>query len=443
MQKLFLQFKRIFIYLITAILVFIPLYIKFPLFRIPGTYVSIRMEDFLVGVTTIYLLIFHYKDILEVLKTRIGKAVLLFWFAGLVSFLSAYLVTQTVSPALGFLHLLRRVEYMTLFFAGFIYIKTSTDRSKFDYVVKLLLLINLFVFLYGLGQRYLSFPVIVTQNEEYSKGIALRWINGAHINSTFAGHYDLASYLLLVTPVFITLFFLIKNKLQKIILSLSIAMSYWLLAAAASRISIVSFALALAVSMMLIKRYKELVLMLVISFFVFGLSPELKARYLRIFEVVKEKITYVGAVYAQANPTQGAEVFEDRSTSIRLNVEWPRALRALTKNPLLGTGYSSINLATDNDYLRSLGETGILGFAALALVFINIAKLIAKSIGRIESLNVIDKSFIVGFIGGIVGAFSNAMFIDVFEASKFATIFWLFMGFVVSSLILNIYEQTN
>lgn len=417
-------------YLVTALMIFIPLYIKFPLFKIPGTYVSIRMEDFLIGITFITLLTIYLKDFTKFFKNNISKSILLFWLIGLISLLSGIFVTETVGDIIGVLHWLRRIEYMILFFAGYIYIKNSKREDSILYLIKVLLLVNLFIFLYGIGQRYLGFPVIVTQNEEYSKGIALRWINGAHINSTFAGHYDLASYLLLTMSIFINLFFLVKNNMTKIILGVSLALSYWLIAMAASRISIVSLLISIGIGLILIKKYKEIIFIFIISFIIFGFSPILKARYIRLFDVVKEKVTSIGVVFAQST-----EVFEDRSTSIRLNVEWPRAIRSLSKNPILGTGYSSISLATDNDYLRVLGEVGVLGFSAFLLIFLHIYKLIVRSFRRLEKLDIYEKAFVTGFVGGIVGTLTNAMFIDIFEASKFATIFWLFMGITTTKLL--------
>ena len=143
--------------------------------------------------------------------------------------------------------------------------------------------------------------------------------------------------------------------------------------------------------------------------------------------MVKEKISSVVSVYAA-----DGEVFEDRSTSIRLVVEWPRAIRALEKNPIFGTGYSSITLATDNDYLRSLGETGLLGFAAFILVFIYKFKSFLKFDG-LKDLD-INKAFVASFIGSTIGILITAVFIDVFEASKFATIYWLISGMVIAFL---------
>jgi hypothetical protein len=41
----------------------------------------------------------------------------------------------------------------------------------------------------------------------------------------------------------------------------------------------------------------------------------------------------------------------------------------------------------------------------------------------------IELIFIAGMAGSLVGVLLNAVFIDVFEASKFAISFWLLTGF--------------
>lgn len=426
MQKLSKIFNLDFYkYLITAVLIFIPLFPKFPAIHLMGTYVAIRIEDFLILFTLLSFLIPMLKNFKDFSQEKIVRAILMFLFIGLISTISAIFLTQTVSPSIAILHWFRRIEYFSLFFIGFYFVKyMNTDKNIFEYFIKILLLINLFIFLYGLGQRYLDLPVIITQNEEYSKGVALRWVPGSHINSSFAGHYDLASYLVLTVPIFISLFFVLKDKISKIVLGVSIIFDFWLLSMAVSRISIVAFILASSISLILLKKYKEVIIFGLISLIAFGFSSSLRGRYNRIFEVVREKITSVIVVYGQE-----AEVFEDRSTSIRFNVEWPRAIRALSKNPLLGTGYSSITLATDNDYLRALGETGILGFSAFILIFINVY----KKLKNIKFNNSFESIFKVGLIGSTIAILITAIFIDIFEASKFATMFWLFIGLTVGS----------
>lgn len=429
MQKLLQVFKPNFLKnLITALLIVVPLYPKFPAIRIPGIYVSIRLEDFLILFTLLMFFIPLLSNIKEVLSDNVSKAILIFLTVGLISVISGVFITQTAVGSIALLHLFRRIEYFSMFFVGFVYMKLNKDVNIFEYLIKVLLIINFLILLYGLGQRYFNFPVIITQNEEYSKGIALSWVPGSHINSTFAGHYDLASYLVLTVPIFIAYFFVVKGKFSKIIIALSVCFAFWLFSSAVSRISIVSFLGASALSLLLLKKYKEILVVIFISVLAFGFSPDLRARYGRIIEVVREKISSIVVVYADEGEK---EVFEDRSTSIRLVVEWPRAIRAFYKNPLLGTGYSSITLATDNDYLRALGETGILGLASFILVLISLFKVFRKVMFK----NDVDSVFIAGFVGSSVGILVTALFIDIFEASKFATIYWMFAGLVVGKIV--------
>jgi O-antigen ligase len=419
--------KNLYKYLITALLIAIPLYPKFPLFNVLGTYVSIRLEDFLIAICFLMFLPLILKEFKSLLNNKMVRAILIFLFVGLVSILSAILISKTVLPHIGLLHLIRRAEYLFLFVCGYLYIKKFFVTGDIEYFVKVLGLVIGYLFIYGLLQRYFSFPVIITQNNEYSKGIALRWVQGSHINSTFAGHYDLASYLVLTLPIFVTGFFVFKDRVTRLFFGTISLFGYWLFANALSRISIVSFMVAVGISLLLLKKYKEIIIFGIISIILFGFSSNLRNRYLQIFDVVKEKITSIGVVYAEEQV-----VFEDRSTSIRLNVEWPRALRALSKNPLLGTGYSSITLATDNDYLRALGEVGILGFSAFILIFISMTKILIND--KMTSPNHIEKIFFTSLVGGTIGILISASFIDIFEASKFATNYWILMGILIGRI---------
>jgi O-antigen ligase len=438
MQKFLKISNSLYKYLITAILISVPLYPKFPLFRIPGTYVSIRLEDFLIAITLVLFAIplvknFRKEVLKDLLSNKVLRSILIFLSIGLISLISGVYLTKTVVPSIGFLHLLRRIEYLSMFFVGFLYLKSNENKNFSEYLIKILLLVNLLVFLYGFGQKYFSLPVIITQNEEYSKGIALLWTPGSHINSTFAGHYDLASYLVLTIPIFIACFFTLKNKFTKIILVLSIGFGFWLFSSAVSRISIVSFVLASVITLFLLKKYKEILIIFLISALIFGFSVDLRVRFKRLIDVTLNKISTVQSIVMAAD-TEEIQVFEDRSTSIRFNVEWPRAIRAFIKNPLLGTGYSSINLATDNDYLRLLGELGLLGFFAFGLIFIHIFKSI-KSLWPLEKhFEGFDLILITSLIGSTMGILLTAFFIDIFEASKFAIIFWLMMGLMIGRL---------
>ena len=146
--------------------------------------------------------------------------------------------------------------------------------------------------------------------------------------------------------------------------------------------------------------------------------------------LAQSSITAPKRINISTRTPEGAPVFEDRSTSIRFNVEWPRAIRALEKNPVLGTGYSSISLATDSDYLRVLGEVGILGTSAFLLILTGVFKTIWKFLRESNELSV-NTAYVGGFFGALVGFLINATFIDVFEASKAAIVFWTLCGIAI------------
>ncbi len=448
MQKLLHLPNSILKYTVAAILIMVPLYPKFPFLSIPGTFVAIRLEDLLLAFGTIVLLWLTIPHLFAFLKDRVTKSVALFVFIGLISLLSAVFVTQTVDWHIGFLHWARRIEYLVPLFLGMEIIRR--DRTTLSFFVKILMIVLCLSFFYGLGQRYLSWPVIITQNGEYSKGIALRWTPGSHINATFAGHYDLSTFLIILLPILICAFFLLKGKLTKLILLSSTLGGLWLMVNAASRISLASYLGATTIALFFTKKYWAIPIVVVVSLVFVGFSSNLISRYTRIFEVIQMDLQsyHISVdVYAAdeftvphkiATPTPAPlPVFEDRSTNIRLVVEWPRAIRALTKNPALGTGYSSISLATDNDYLRALGETGILGFLAFALLWITIGLEFCQKLPFKKHFTGLELAFVSAMAGGILGVFVNAVFIDVFEASKFMIIFMMLTGMAISVLRKN------
>lgn len=460
MRKLLNLSENISKYVLAAVLVIVPLLPKFPLIRVPGTYVSIRFEDILMLFLAILLIPKLILDFKMIKKDKILTAILIFFSVTIVSVLSAAFITQTVELRLAFLHWARRIEYIVPFLAAYLLIPKERITESIEYYFKLLVIVVAIVFVYGLGQRYLNFPVIITQNEEYSKGIALLWTPGSHINSTFAGHYDLAAFIVMVLPIFLGALFVLKGKLSKLLLIISSGMGLWLLINSVSRIAQAAYLLSMTTALLLSKKIKGWLLVAIISVISMFLSSGLDARFTQAIKVLYQHITtgksfsYVPGFSVKADevvltirepstptPAPILNAISDVSIAIRYNIEWPRAIRAFTKNPILGTGYSSISLATDNDYLRMLGETGLLGFTAFALIFLEIGKVLWKMFALKNQLTAFEKCFLFGVVGGLAGTFMSTLFIDLFEASKFAIIFWLFLGCAVSLVKSKSYEQ--
>lgn len=121
----------------------------------------------------------------------------------------------------------------------------------------------------------------------------------------------------------------------------------------------------------------------------------------------------------------------DISITTRLQGQWPKAVAAFKRNILLGSGFSSLSIAADGDYHRMLGETGLIGTIAFLGIF---AVLYVLFFLRKETLIQKQKAFTIGIFSGLTGLFFNAVFIDVFEASKVAFMLWLLLGISVALL---------
>ncbi len=141
----------------------------------------------------------------------------------------------------------------------------------------------------------------------------------------------------------------------------------------------------------------------------------------------------------------------DLSTSIRLDTTWPRAIAGFTKNPLLGSGYSTLTKAniedfteaesTDNDFLRALGETGLLGFLSFYGIVAVVCYHTVSSFGKIKDL--LTATLVAGIFAATIGLLVNAFYIDVFVSSKVAYTFWILVAVLLSIIKLSTSKKTS
>jgi hypothetical protein len=508
------------------LLVFIPLYPKWPLFDIlPGYIVRVRLEDFLVFAVCLIWLIQLLRKKIKFEFSLIAKAIIIYLAIGLISSLSAVFITKSVPLELIhagkiFLHYLRRIEYMSLFFIF------STSITSLQQVKKLILIIGITLIvlvIYGTGQKYLQWPVYSTMNREFAKGWRLVLTPHARVPSTFAGHYDLAAFLMFCLTIFASLTVFIKDKIQKKFCFVVFILSLILLNFTASRTSFIAYLVGITISLFIFTRLKNLVwglsrwftiiVLSVVIMFSFGdlserfsnsIKINLLTDYLKynLLGFQKEDYQYLNLTYdlslvysrsdqpptlaekqAEASKAQEAlpaDVYEDiplplpveeetegqegqpkfvlkkrtyspaafifgLSSAIRLDALWPMAVKGFLKNPILGSGYSTLNKekfehfsfaeSTDNDYLRALGETGLLGFLSFFSIFAMFIYLFIMNVKKIKDPMLV--ALIIGIIGGSFGMLINAFYIDVFEASKVAFIFWALIGIGMAVLRLQ------
>ena len=485
---------------IIFLLFFIPLYPKLPLLDIIQTWVYVRAEDFLVAFLVFIFAIELIRKKVS-LQSPLTLPIFIYWFIGLVSVVHALLFimpsVSNIFPHIVVLHYLRRIEYMILFFIAFSSIKSKRDVM---HIAISFIAATIGVIVYGFGQKFLGFPAYLTMNEEFAKGIAL--IFPPRITSTFAGHYDLAAFLVLSLSLLGSLIFGFKRIWSKIVIFIICFGSFIILLLTSSRISFLVYLPSISL-MLFLQRKKWLIIpVIILSLFLMKEISGTSGRFLKTFRiepvvydvktgkaiatlrefemtptpsVVEEKPAepapyeelptgtgfidvplaekklvqklltknlLIASEAAHLATTSGEflvknSIVYDISFTTRFQGEWPRAIEAFNRNIFLGSGYSSISLATDNDYLRLLGETGLLGFAsflAILLVFLLVVRQLTLSLED----NFL-KSFVIGIGSGAFGIALNAVLIDTFEASKIAYVFWILLG--VTTAMYNLFVK--
>lgn len=483
------------------LLIFIPLYPKFPLIDVKNTWVYVRLEDFLIaGVYVIWLVQLIRRKISFITPLTIPIAI--FWGVGLISLLYAvefiFPTLPNLDISVAFLHFLRRIEYLGMFFVAFSSLK---DKKYLPYVIFVLTFTLLLVIAYGYGQKLdpVHFPAFSTMNEEFAKGTPLRLSSKARIPSTFAGHYDLAVYLVMMIAILGSLVFAFKKLYLSFIMLISSILALVLLLLTASRVSFVVYLISISFMLLLQKKKWLIIPVIILSIILsnyfqgiterfgstisqvdlvvdartgkaIGIAKKPNPREVKKKPIVIEDIQSTGENLPQGSGyiipqnnepqqrivtqifrsrliagSQSAEITSiegdfvlkkalayDVSFTTRFQGEWPRALEAFKRNIFLGSGYSSISDATDNNFLRILGEVGVLGLSSFILIFLIFGISIYRILPFVGSP--LDKSFVIGVSAGVFGVGLNAILIDAFEASKVAYVFWILIGLCVGLL---------
>jgi hypothetical protein len=90
--------------------------------------------------------------------------------------------------------------------------------------------------------------------------------------------------------------------------------------------------------------------------------------------------------------------------------------------------------STDNNFFRTLGETGLVGF----VTFYGIIFFLLKDVfWTIRAKNIQAAVFSIGFTASTCGLMITAMYLDVFAASKVAFVYWAVAGLILKYIQLQ------
>jgi len=487
--------NHIFKILLTGFIFLIPLLPKLPIRLVDYTYIGFRFEDIYIAV---FFIIFLFQLMRKKVKLQLKflPYFLAFWLIVCISdYLATFVFKTTRIASLGLLHSMRRFEYMIIFFMASATVKTKED---FFYYMRLVFWTLFIVTIYGLGQKILGWPAVQTMNPEYAKGYILTLDANARISSTFAGHYDFAAYLVFLIPLTLG-FFMGGKKFPYIILFALALLNLTLTASRVSYFSYIFSVLAFLIFMKKPKLLVTCIILTVAFTYLSGnltkrinrtfqekkvfvnkttgqtdvaqkiTADDLPAGNVNVQQVIKkgetttmtqqdvnilknqiqETIRKEGKKFTSEKEKQNyidemiknysvvTTVLPDISVATRLQVEWPRAIKAFLKYPIFGIGPSNLTEATDNDILRTLGEFGLTGFISFFLIIFMIGKFVFQKALKMKKNY---KPLFYGLIFSIFGLLINATYIDVFEASKMAYTFWTILGIYVGFLA---WEKTN
>lgn len=552
-KKLWTWFDNYFLLIATAFLaVFIPLYPKIPLpvpDLLPGYIVRLRLEDVFIVIVAVWWGIQALRRKVD-WRNPLTWSIVAYVICGLLANIFGVLVTKTIPAETlhigkSMLHWARYGQYFSLFFIAYSAIKTKRQAFIFTGI---LLATVLAVAFYGYGQKSWYWPVYSTMNREFSKGIRLYLGPYARVQSTFAGHYDLGAYLVVIVPLALALFFglgkwsaknltWIKERWVKLLRIMALLVWFsglWLLVMSASRASFGGYLVAAGLVFLFLLPKRGLLWFLSRGFLVFLVSgimlvfvgdlstrfaqlidqnkyPEIHSAYHTVNDLIQHPRKLIGLAPSQSQPPEGAKSVEQLeqelneagltmsdtqpstvrpsdvqvdvpleeydindpaatlaagliekdgklvreriysdcslqqslSVCIRLETLWPRAIAGFTRNPLFGSGYATLTKetvgqfteaeSTDNNFLRTLGETGALGFfffygsIGLAMWY--------EWLAYRRSDDPFIRALAIGGFAGAVGLLINATYIDVFAASKVAYTFWLVQGLILAVLV--------
>ncbi|MBP6993671.1 O-antigen ligase family protein [Candidatus Woesebacteria bacterium] len=534
MKKIIEIYDRHVLLILTFLfLIIIPLYPKIPFIQIHDTYISIRLEDFFVAIASILFFVQALRRKVRWNKTMVILFVA-FWSVGFISLAFNIFVSKIIIfRNIGLLHTLRRVEYMLPFFIAYAairnelsYLKNSNQanivlRKVFDGVFWVVLL----VCLYALGQktsllfqpvrdvlqwmsinsygvmkdiayfffRFFDFPAVQTMNAEFAKGHFLNLTPESRVSSTFAGHYDLAAFLVFFLPLIASSISYTKHKIRN---SLIYVVSILTLILTASRASFGAFAVSITLYFMYTKKWKGLVLTLIITTILLFANKDMTQRFMdmfqkrRVFENVQTGVEIIDqeivstelpagsqfVVQGKSIPVATAQDRQDLQQQLvkKEKEEARKSGRTLTDEEALRivnqkykefqnfiakdviAGDTSLATRTQVEWPRawkaflanpilgtgpsSITEStdgdyfrwfGEMGLAGGGL-FVGILGYIWLTVFQAIPKLKEHRLLLLGFCAGLIALLVNATLIDVFEASKVAFTFWVISGIFIA-----------
>lgn len=400
-------------YLLLISILFLP---KINIVQMMQNSTGVRIEDFLLLIwVVLYLFIKKEKNSSSIEIKKISK---IFWIYLLVCVLSTFInsVRGFISPVLGLFFTARKIEYFVYVYIGYYCIKNEKNKNILMKILKISIIFHFVVIFLQ------SFGIVGA----FTRGNFISDMTDMRPCSTFNGAYELSAYLLLLVPLIMEKIKVNKfNILYLVMIFISIYLSE-------SRTSIVCLFLILLIYWILdnkndMKKIIKGFLVIFISVITFinldniiGYIPRMEniniSGMIESSKIAWEYADVDHFLETGKHYTYGLQTI-DLSFRVRAN-KWADFLKATLRYPLFGIGPSIVKVSIDGNYIRLLAEAGILGFILYMKLLFVIYKYVKNNDG------IYSKIIKYGFYSLLL----EALFIDVFEASKIMMPFFFITG---------------
>ena len=418
------KYLHVFLCILIVVILIFP---KINLFSIPGSRTGIRIDDILVAIYFV-LLLYRIKKGKMTFSKPVKTLLILFFSYFLMNLLSSLL--NSASGNVGFvtslLHVIRKLEYFVFFFAGIDFYKTSAYSGRKS-IVKILNVIFWFHVIYSI----LEYSNIIG-----SIGDLIGRPATDRIYTTFSGPYEFSAFFAIMACFYIVR--IIKSKSYVSVFFLAICIVEILISQ--SRISLLAVFFVFFVAILYyIKDKKKIIqfvsfmgIVTIIGICIISYSSNDVFKRFKQLDISSSMSTMLMAwenadyKYYQetGSPKYTQEILvssSDLSYVIRIS-KWMTLLKETLKNPIFGLGPSIVGEGMDGNFVRILCESGLFGIIAWIVLLIYIIKQTYKT----------NHMFIDFVFFGILSMCVIAIFIDIFEASKIMSIYWLLFGIAMT-----------
>lgn len=413
---------RSYVVLTIAYILFLP---KIGVLVVPGTWVAIRGEDLLVALLLIRVIFDFAIGNLKWFDTRVSRMILVYLLLIPIGIIALAVGTQNGSIEalpVGILFLLRKFEYFVFFIAGYAYL--GGDKDPLSWMMKTIKVAVVFHFCVALLQTFGFVGGFI-------RGGTYQDISDGRVTSTFSGAYEFGGVLAMIAPAFLWTLIRTSAKVSSASYLALIGVSVVL---TQSRSSIfVYFAVLIVMLFVMLRRHRVLVVTAgILGAGLFMLTqPSVQAS--GRFATISPTLMFQESVQAwnrrsYANQLQFGTAISDLSSDLSFSFRAGRWFNyidgVLDFNPLFGLGPSAGGEAVDGNYVRLIIEFGFLGIITFGIVVGFIWSLLRQTTQ--------SGLWAIAAWGGLT-LLAQAIFIDIFEASKVAELYWLVLGVVLAS----------